>query len=201
MYGIGILKTFGVTVGRFVTTFADDLKWFLKGGFGKRYSPEALPERQSPRGRGVFTVQYPNEKLIVPENYRSFPFQVIDPETGKPRCTACGICAKACPPQCIWIVRAMDPETGKAKREPAEFFIDVSICMSCGFCVEVCPFDAIKMDHDYEIATYGRDAGEFVWDLERLSKPLAHHAAIHPTQYAAEKAEQEQKAAQKKARQ
>jgi NADH-quinone oxidoreductase subunit I len=189
MYGIGILKTFGVTVGRFVTTFTDNLKWFLKGGFGKRYSPEALPERQSPRGRGVFTVQYPNEKLIVPENYRSFPFQVIDPETGKTRCTACGICAKACPPQCIWIVRATDPETGKAKREPAEFFIDVSICMSCGFCAEVCPFGAIKMDHDYEIATYGRDAGEFVWDLERLSKPLAYHAAIHPTQYAAEKAE------------
>ena len=72
--------------------------------------------------------------------------------------------------------------------------------MSCGFCVEFCNFNAIKMDNDYEIATYQRDDGEFLWDLERLSKPLAHHAEIHPTAYAAEKAEQERKAAKKKQR-
>ncbi|MEE8390894.1 MAG: 4Fe-4S binding protein [Anaerolineae bacterium] len=201
MYGLGFLKSFRITVGRFVTTYVDDLRWFLKGGFGKRYSPEALAVRQSAKGRGVFTVQYPKEKLPLPENYRGFPFLVIDPDTGKALCTACGICAKACPPQCIWIVRATDPETGKPKREAAEFVIDVSICMSCGFCVEFCTFDAIKMDNDYEIATYERDNGKFLWDLERLSKPLAHHAAIHPTDYAAEKAAEAQKAARKKAKQ
>jgi NADH-quinone oxidoreductase subunit I len=189
MYGIGVLKTLSVTFGRFLMTYVDDARWFLKGGFGKRYSPEALPVRQSPSGRGVFTVQYPKEKLPLPENYRSFPFQVIDPETGKTPCTACGICVQACPPQCIWVVRATDPETGKSKREPAEFYIDVSVCMSCGFCAEFCPFDAIKMDHDYEIATYTRGDGEYLWGLERLSKPLSHHATIHPTAYAAEQAE------------
>jgi len=201
MYGWGIVKSFSVTVGRFVTTYVDGLKWFLKGGFNQRYSPEALRVRQSAQGRGVFTVQYPKEKLPLPENYRGFPFQVIDPNTGKTRCTACGICAQACPPQCIWIVRATDPETGKPKREPAEFYIDVSICMSCGFCAEFCPADAIKMDNDYEIAFYEGDDENFLWDLERLSKPLAHHAAIHPTDYAAEKAVQEQQAARKKAKQ
>ena len=25
--------------------------------------------------------------------------------------------------------------------------------MSCGFCAEICPFDAIKMDHVYELST------------------------------------------------
>lgn len=198
MYGMGILKTFGVTVGRFVMTYVDDLRWFLRGGFGKRYSPDALPARQSPKGRGVFTVQYPKEKLPLPENFRGFPFQVMDAETGKPRCTACGICAQVCPPQCIWIVRATDPETGKAKREAAEFHIDVSICMSCGFCAEFCSFDAIKMDNDYEIASYSRGDGRFLWDLERLAKPLSHHAEIHPTAYAAEQAAQERKADRKK---
>jgi len=198
MYGINILKSLSVTVGRFVMTYVQDLKWFLKGGFGKQYSSEALPERQSPSSRGVFTVQYPKQKLPLPENYRSFPFHVIDPETGKGRCTACGICAQVCPPQCIWIVRATDPETGKRMREPAEFYVDVSICMSCGFCAEFCPFGAIKMDNNYEVAAYKRDGGEFLWGLERLGKPLAHHAEIHPTEYAAEKAEQERKAARKK---
>ncbi len=201
MYGLSFLKAFKVTVGRFVNTYVDDLSWFLKGGFGKRSSPEALAVRQSAQGRGVFTVQYPKEKLQLPERYRGFPFQVIDPETGKSSCTACGICAKACPPQCIWIVRATDPETGKPKREPSEFVIDVSVCMSCGFCAEFCPTGAIKMDNDYEIAFYTRDGDEFLWDYEKLSKPLAHHAAIHPTAYAAEKAEAERKAARKKAKQ
>jgi NADH-quinone oxidoreductase subunit I len=192
MYGLGILKSLSVTIGRFLMTYVDDLKWFFKGGFGKRYSLQALPVRQSPRGQGVFTVQYPKERLPLPENYRGFPFHVIDPETGETRCTACGICARVCPPQCIWIVRATDPETGKPKREPAEFHVDVSACMSCGFCAEFCPFDAIKMDHEYEIVAYERD-GAFLWDLERLAKPLAHHAQIHPTDYAAEQAVRERK--------
>ncbi len=178
MYGLGILKSLSVTLRRFLMTFVDDIRYL-----GRRYRPENLPARQGPKGQGIFTVQYPKERLPLPENLRVLPFHVIDPETDKSRCTACGICAQVCPPQCIWIVPAIDPETGRSRREPAQFHIDVSICMSCGFCAEFCPFDAIKMDRDYELAVCERD---FLWDLERLSKPLAYHAEIHPTAYAAE---------------
>jgi NADH-quinone oxidoreductase subunit I len=197
MVGWGILKSLSVTLGRFVMTYVDDLKWFFKGGFGKRYSPAALAVRQSPKGRGIFTVQYPKERLPLPENYRTFPFQVLDPQTGKTRCTACGTCARVCPPQCIWIVRATNPKTGRPAREPAEFHVDVSICMSCGLCAEFCPADALKMDHAYEITADQRD-GAFLWGLERLAKPLAYHAEIHPTDYAAEQAARERKGARKK---
>jgi len=190
MYGLGILKSFSVTMKHFLLTYVDDIRYL-----GKRYRPENIPARQSPKGKGIFTVQYPRERLPLTENFRMFPFQVVDPETGKTRCTACGICVRACPTQCIWIVRATDPETGKPKREPAEFHIDVSICMSCGLCAEFCPSNAIKMDHDYELADYKRS---FLWDMDRLSKPLAHHAEIHPTAYAAEQAAQKKKAAKKK---
>lgn len=190
MYGLGMLKSFGVTLRRFLMSYVDDIRYL-----GRRYRPENLPTRQSPKGRGIFTVQYPKEKLPLPERFRMLPFQVLDPETGKPRCTACGICAQVCPPQCIWVVRATDPETGKPKREPAEFHIDVSICMSCGFCAEFCPFDALKMDHDYEVADYERS---FLWGLERLSKPLSYHAAIHPADYAAEQALREREVAREK---
>ena len=179
MYGLGILKSLSVTLRRFLMTYVDDIRYMGR----RRYQPENIPARQSPKGRGIFTVQYPRERLQLPENYRSFPFQIIDPETDKPRCTACGICVRACPTQCIWIERAEDPETGKPKREPAEFYIDVGICMSCGLCAEFCPFDALKMDHDYEVADYKQS---FLWGLEQLAKPLAHHAEIHPTAYADE---------------
>jgi NADH-quinone oxidoreductase subunit I len=87
------------------------------------------------------------------------PFLVYDEGAdGKKevRCTSCGICAKVCPPQCIWIVRSNDPNTGRPIPEPTEFYIDADICMNCGFCAEYCPFDAIIMDHDFDIASYDR---------------------------------------------
>jgi len=178
MYGLGILKSLSVTLKHFIMTYVDDIRYL-----GRRYTPEVLPERQSPKGRGIFTVQYPKEQMPLPENYRSFPFHVIDPETNKSACTACGMCARVCPPQCIWVERGKDPETGRPTKEPATFHIDISICMSCGFCVEFCPFDAIKMSHDYEVATYER-YDDLLWNLEKLSRPQAYDVEIHPSDYA-----------------
>jgi formate hydrogenlyase subunit 6/NADH:ubiquinone oxidoreductase subunit I/predicted flap endonuclease-1-like 5' DNA nuclease len=96
------------------------------------------------------------------------------------RCTSCGICAKVCPPQCIWIVRTNDPKTGKPIPQPAEFYIDTDICMNCGYCAEFCPFDAIKMDHDFELADYERTVGH-IHDIYRLTKPASYYASIRPT--------------------
>jgi NADH-quinone oxidoreductase subunit I len=150
---------------------------------------------------GIFTIQYPEEKLPVPEEFRYIPFLVYDEgENGEKelRCTSCGICAKVCPPQCIWIVRTNDPVTGKPIPQPKEFYIDVDICMNCGFCAEFCPFDAIKMDHDYEIASYNRQK-EHIFGLERLSKPASYYAQIRPTNFAREEAARAEKEAQKAA--
>lgn len=188
MYGKGIAKGMTVTLRRFLGAFADDVRYarkrYLSGG--QEISGELLLKRQGPRARGAFTVQYPEEKLPVPENFRYIPFLVVDDETGEPRCTACGICARVCPPQCIWIVRGTDPETGRPRKAPAEFYIDASICMSCGSCAEFCNFDAIKMNHNYEIAAYDRK--ELLFDLARLSQPASYHAKIHPRAWEAEQA-------------
>ena len=76
--------------------------------------------------------------------------------------TSCGICAKVCPPQCIWIVQGKGDD-GRPRPLATEFYIDASICMSCGFCAEYCPFDAIKMGHEYELASYDRTTAH-IWD-------------------------------------
>lgn len=169
-----------------MTTYLDDIVWF-----GRRYyTREGLQRRMSTEARGIFTVQYPEEKIPVPEEFRFIPFLIYEEnELGekKDRCTSCGICAKVCPPQCIWIVRTNDPETGRPIPEPAEFYIDVDICMNCGFCAEYCPFDAIKMDHDYELSVYDRQTKN-IFDKDRLSKPLSYYAQIRPTNYATEEA-------------
>lgn len=186
MDGLGILKGLGVTLRRFIGTYIDDIKWL-----GKRYYTEdGIRHRMSKEASGVFTVQYPEEKIPVPEEFRFIPFLVYEERDDGSiyhRCTSCGICAKVCPPQCIWIVRTTDLKTGRPVPEPAEFYIDVDICMNCGYCAEYCPFDAIKMDHDYELAVYDRHT-ENIYNKEKLSKPLTYYASIRPTNYQREEA-------------
>jgi len=198
MYGFGVIKGLGVAFKHFIETYLEDIKWL-----GKRYyTSEGISQRMSTKTRGIFTVQYPEEKLPVPEEFRFLPFLIYEVyENGDKvdRCTSCGICAKVCPPQCIWIVRTNDPKTGRPVPVPAEFYIDVDICMNCGFCAEYCPFDAIKMDHDYELAGYDRYQHN-IYNKEKLSKPLSYYASIRPVNYAREEAARKQAEATKAAR-
>ncbi len=198
MDGMGIFKGLGVTLKRFIDTYLDDIRWF-----GKRYyTQEGVAHRMSAETRGIFTIQYPEEKLPVPEEFRFIPFLIYEEGPNgekKDRCTSCGICAKVCPPQCIWIVRTNDPNTGRPIPEPKEFYIDVDICMNCGFCAEYCPFDAIKMDHDYELSVYDRHAKN-IFDKERLSRPLSYYADIRPVNFAREEAARSEAEAAKAAR-
>ena len=198
MYGKGILKGLSVTWKRFWDTYLDDISWLLRGK--KRYnSAEGVAHRSSSKTRGIFTVQYPEERLLQPEESRYLPFLVYDEGAeGKKevRCTSCGICAKVCPPQCIWIVRSNDPNTGRPIPEPTEFYIDADICMNCGFCAEYCPFDAIIMDHDFELASLGRS----VYNMEKLLKPASYYKSIRPEQYERNEAERRAKEAAKAAK-
>jgi NADH-quinone oxidoreductase subunit I len=198
MYGKGILKGLSVTAKRFFNTYIEDIAWLLRGK--KRYhTEEGIKHRSSKNTRGIFTIQYPEERLIPPEEMRYVPFLVYDekPEGKREiRCTSCGICAKVCPPQCIWIVRSNDPQTGRPIPEPTEFYIDVDICMNCGFCAEYCPFDAIIMDHEFELASLGRS----VYNLEKLLKPASYYKGIRPGQYERNEAERKAKEAAKAAK-
>ena len=192
MDGQGIIKGLIVSCKRFIDTYLDDIRWLGK----KRYrTSEGIAHRMSKDAKGIFTIQYPEEKLPVPEEFRFVPFLVyeIDEEGNKiHRCTSCGICSKVCPPQCIWIVRSTNPKTGRPVPEPAEFYIDIDACMNCGFCAEFCPFDAIKMDHDYEIAVYDRHALN-IYDKAKLSKPVSYYAEIRPSNYQKEEAAKAEK--------
>lgn len=198
MYGLGILKGLMVTWKRFWETYTEDISWILRGK-KRYYTEEGVRHRASKDQKGIFTVQYPDERLILPEEARYIPFLVYDEKPDGEKeilCTSCGICAKVCPPQCIWIVRSNDPVTGKPIPIPTEFFIDADICMNCGFCSEYCPFDAIKMDHDFEIASYGRN----VFNMEKLLKSSKYYESIRPLNYAREEAARKAEAEAKKAK-
>ncbi len=181
MFGLGVLRGMGVTLKHFIDTYLADLDQFPS-----RYREDKDAVRQLPDERGMFTIQYPEERLAVPERFRFLPFLLWDTEVDNIRCTSCGICAKVCPPQCIWIVRGTKPD-GKPKPEPEEFYIDVSVCMSCGYCTEFCPFDAIKMDHVFELSDYERHES-MIYDLTKLTKKTDYYAETHPGAWAEEQA-------------
>ncbi|GIV72898.1 NADH-quinone oxidoreductase subunit I [Caldilinea sp.] len=188
MFGSGLLKGLGVTLKHFTETFADDRRKEPSRYEGSIQVDETRRIIHQPISQeGLLTIQYPEERRLLPERFRYIPMLIWDTEAGEDRCTACGICAKVCPPQCIWIVRDSD-EQGKPITRPAEFYIDVAVCMSCSFCAEFCPFDAIKMNHDYELAVYDRYP-QLVYDKEELTVPVEYYAALWPTQYAVEEAQ------------
>ena len=175
MIGTGILKGMAVTARNFV---------------GSYFEKDRLT-----------TVQYPEERIPLPENYRNFPFLVYDndPEAGL-RCVACKICEKECPPQCIYIIKSEDKKPdymGKPQFYPATFDIDISVCMSCQICVEVCPFEAIKMDKVFELSRRERFDALLQRKVE-LSKSNTYYHSIHPTEAAEVDAKLAAAAAKKK---
>jgi len=193
MFGTGLLKGLGITLKHFTDTFTDDRRKEPSRYEGSTKLDDRRRIVDQPiTQEGLFTIQYPEERRLLPERFRYIPMLIFDTEVGEDRCTACGICAKVCPPQCIWIVRDMD-DAGKPVTRPAEFYIDAAVCMSCSFCTEFCPFDAIRMNHDYELAVYDRYP-QLVYDKEELTVPLEYYAALWPTQFAEE---QERRAKEK----
>lgn len=193
MYGTGALKGMWITFRHFLATFVQDVKtrgrWVPPGAGTSTGIPEETV--------GYITTQYPEVKLPVPERFRFNPMLLYEEDTGDIRCTSCGICAKVCPPQCIWIVQAKD-SAGKTIPQCAEFYIDTSICMQCGFCAEYCPFDAIKMNHDYEISSYERHES-WVLDMQELLVSTRYYAKTHPRAWQQEEAERAAKEAEKSA--
>ncbi len=193
MFGLGLIKGLIVTMRHFIESFVYDRTrnplslLSLKG----RYDEEWLDKHQAIEGKGIFTIQYPEQRRDITENFRYIPMLIYEEEPEEMRCTACGICAKVCPPQCIWIERASD-EKGRPQAKPNGFWIDAVICMSCGYCAEYCPFDAIKMNQEFELATTDRDRDMF-YDLEKLLVPVEYYAQLHPTDYEREEEERRKK--------
>ena len=196
IYGLELIRGLTITLGHFLASYTVGIRRGLKGRLRGNV-------QQTAGEKGVFTVQYPEERLAVPERFRVLPVLIFDGKKGEKwsaqteRCTACGICAKVCPPQCIWIVQGKDA-AGKPVAKASEFTIDTDVCMNCGLCSEFCPFDAIKMDHVIELGGSERWKSH-LFDIDKLHVSTEYYAETHPKAWGQEqakkKAEAEKKAA------
>ena len=112
--------------------------------------------------RKPVTVQYPEERRVLPERTRARIVLTRDPE-GEERCVACYLCSAACPVDCI-SMQAAEDENGR--RHAAWFRINFARCIFCGLCTEACPTLAIQMSSYYEFCE--RQPLHLVYEKENL---------------------------------
>jgi len=118
------------------------------------------------------TISYPEQKRPFSPVWRGLQILNRD-EEGRERCTACGLCAVACPAEAITMEGA-ERKTGeehlyREEKYAAKYEINMLRCIFCGLCEEACPKDAIYLSETFAPANYQRKG--FIYGKEDLLIP------------------------------
>jgi len=105
------------------------------------------------------TIHYPEKTRSFSEVFRGLHVLNRD-EEGRERCTACGLCAVACPAEAI-TMEAAEREQGeenlyREEKYAAKYEINMLRCIFCGLCEEACPKDAIYLSETFAPANFQR---------------------------------------------
>lgn len=111
------------------------------------------------------TLQYPHEKLSLPDTHRG-ALCLLRYENGEERCVGCDLCEIACPSHCIKVVSGEVQDGKQVRRVATAFDIDMTKCVFCGFCVEACPVNALGMTKMYEYSTANKR--DLIFDKPKL---------------------------------
>lgn len=119
------------------------------------------------------TYQYPEQKRDIAPVYRGQHVLKRD-DHGAERCTACGLCAVACPAEAITMI-AEERKKGEEKLYREEKYagmyeINMLRCIFCGLCEEACPKEAIFLTDRIVPTTFHRE--DYIYGKDRLVEKM-----------------------------
>jgi len=130
------------------------------------------------------TLKYPEETKKFAPVYRGMHVLKRD-EEGRENCTACGLCAVACPAEAITMT-ANEREKGeeglyREEKYAETYEINMLRCIFCGLCEEACPKEAIFLTDRIVPANFER--GEFIYGKDRLVEKVDARIDISARQF------------------
>ncbi len=101
-------------------------------------------------------------------------------EEGRERCTACGLCAVACPAEAITMTAAERTKEEKhlyrEEKYASVYEINMLRCIFCGMCEEACPKSAIYLtDRLVDVET---NRGSFIYGKDKLVENINNRIDI-----------------------
>ncbi|MCX6258873.1 MAG: NADH-quinone oxidoreductase subunit NuoI [Bacteroidia bacterium] len=119
------------------------------------------------------TISYPEEKREFSPVYRGLHVLKRD-DAGRERCTACGLCAVACPAEAITMVAAErkpgEEHLYREEKYAKVYEINMLRCIFCGDCEEACPEEAIFLTNRLVPSEYQRN--DLIYCKDILLEPL-----------------------------
>lgn len=105
-------------------------------------------------------------------------------EEGRERCTACGLCAVACPAEAITMTAAERTKEEKhlyrEEKYASVYEINMLRCIFCGMCEEACPKSAIYLTD--RLVKPEQNRGSFVYGKDKLVENINERIDVRERQ-------------------